>query len=64
VPYPVVDSCALGPARRGLLTGRRRHFDELPPQPPGTVLVFQRNEVFSRPPVKYGEPTGDSGCPS
>ncbi len=41
-PYPVIEERALGRAQRRLL-GSRRETSELPPQVPGTVLVFEVN---------------------
>ncbi|MGI8309548.1 hypothetical protein [Saccharopolyspora hattusasensis] len=41
--YPVVVEYPLPPARRRLLLGSRRDLTELPPQEPGTVLVFEVN---------------------
>ncbi|MEV0704928.1 hypothetical protein AB0I53_44400 [Saccharopolyspora sp. NPDC050389] len=41
--YPVVAEHRLPPARRRLLLGGKRDLADLPPQEPGTVLVFEVN---------------------
>ncbi|MEV0082181.1 hypothetical protein [Saccharopolyspora sp. NPDC050642] len=41
--YPVVAEHPLPPARRRLLLGGKRDLADLPPQEPGTVLVFEVN---------------------
>lgn len=41
--YPVIEEHPLRPARRRLLLGGKRDLAELPPQEPGTVLVFEGN---------------------
>jgi hypothetical protein len=41
--YPVIAEYPLRPARRRVLLGGRRDLAELPPQEPGTVLVFEVN---------------------
>jgi hypothetical protein len=41
--YPIVAEYPLRPARRRMLLGGKRDLTELPPQGPGTVLVFEVN---------------------